>query len=1161
MKIKNIKYHAFGPFTEQHLDLGGTGLVVLYGANEAGKSSALRGLKSWLFGFSKSPVDNFLHENKKLRISGVLESRAGDSIEFIRRKGAKKNLLAKDGKTIIPDSTLQAFLGDVTSELFDTLFGITHADLIKGGEALLREDGEVGKALFSASLGNKEIQDLLAELDEHAQALYKPRGSTQVLARAVAEYEKAKAQEKKDAIAPADYERIQNSFDQINTLLEDREEELIQKRAKLIRLEKIKQVIPLVNRHEQISKKRSAMGEVLVLAEDFSKRRERIEENARLLGEKSEASTSRLELLEQQLAAINLDESLLQDKHQIIRTQQRLVQLESLQQSLESWRATRNRLEGELESLEGQLNDQKINQKTGDFRRLLAQRPGIEQLVQQRSGLLGKKQSIIDQQEDNASELAAASAAIKGTNTLRLDALQSQLKLVTGLGDIDHQIDVQTAKLRQLDRETDAAFKRLPLWEDSLEALRNAALPMLETIDQFDERFQSSTVARSSISEKIAETQRFISEQQERIEALKQQGDLPTEAQLRKFRGQRDQAWELLQQVFAQPESENSQPHGLDAKIDAVDQGIQRADELADRLRSEADRVQQHIGCVAQLKRLEQRRSEQEEGLRECEQQANQIQTDWEQLWSKVKIDLRNPAEMRQWLAGASRVIESADRRDEAVGIRKHMLDQRHSSLDALRKVLQTVGEDPDLGDRIGSWIDYAERLIKANLEQRQQQEVLRRSIAQLELQQERLKSKSVQTDTDLELWQERWAEVMIEGGMDKNLPPEDLLPLLGIFTRIDQVRGEMVKLDKEIAEAEKEIESFKADVDFLMSQHLPDFVYEDPAKAVAQLAVELEKAQEAYASIKTLRNRQQEELKSLEDTRLAMAENDIAIRHLCQEASCNRQEDLAAQDEKSRQARALDQEMANLQSEIDRLLEYKVAEYQIEAWDSEELAAEIDALSDNIKDSLEPEVSDLTQKKGELKKELEFLDHGAMAAEAAEAAEAALASIQAAGEEYMRYKIAAQLLRVEIERFRQANQKPLITRAGELFKKLTVGAFQGLDTEFGSDDELVLTGIRAGSGESVTVEGMSSGTRDQLYLALRLATLEHFLSADEEPMPVIVDDILIEFDEARTEAALRTLLEFSRQTQVLLFTHHQHVVDAAERAGRQDVQFVTLSH
>jgi uncharacterized protein YhaN len=78
----------------------------------------------------------------------------------------------------------------------------------------------------------------------------------------------------------------------------------------------------------------------------------------------------------------------------------------------------------------------------------------------------------------------------------------------------------------------------------------------------------------------------------------------------------------------------------------------------------------------------------------------------------------------------------------------------------------------------------------------------------------------------------------------------------------------------------------------------------------------------------------------------------------------------------------------------------------------------------------------------------------------------------------------------------------------------------------------------------------MSEGARDQLYLALRLATLEQGLG-NGEPMPLIVDDILIGFDDARTEACLKVLADFAKRTQVLVFTHHQRVAEIARTLAK----------
>jgi uncharacterized protein YhaN len=84
---------------------------------------------------------------------------------------------------------------------------------------------------------------------------------------------------------------------------------------------------------------------------------------------------------------------------------------------------------------------------------------------------------------------------------------------------------------------------------------------------------------------------------------------------------------------------------------------------------------------------------------------------------------------------------------------------------------------------------------------------------------------------------------------------------------------------------------------------------------------------------------------------------------------------------------------------------------------------------------------------------------------------------------------------------------KEVIKRAGELFAVLTSGSFQTLQLEFDEDDHVELAGIRQ-DGRRVAVAGMSEGTMDQLYLALRVAAIEDYLD-HAEPMPFIADDLL----------------------------------------------------
>ncbi len=112
----------------------------------------------------------------------------------------------------------------------------------------------------------------------------------------------------------------------------------------------------------------------------------------------------------------------------------------------------------------------------------------------------------------------------------------------------------------------------------------------------------------------------------------------------------------------------------------------------------------------------------------------------------------------------------------------------------------------------------------------------------------------------------------------------------------------------------------------------------------------------------------------------------------------------------------------------------------------------------------------------------------------------------------------------------------------------MTCGSFIGLAVDFDEANRRVLRAVRRGSGEHVDVAGLSDGARDQLFFALRLAYIEDH-STRIAACPVILDDVLMAFDNDRTTAALRVLGELARTTQVLVFTHHAHHVELARAA------------
>jgi uncharacterized protein YhaN len=79
-------------------------------------------------------------------------------------------------------------------------------------------------------------------------------------------------------------------------------------------------------------------------------------------------------------------------------------------------------------------------------------------------------------------------------------------------------------------------------------------------------------------------------------------------------------------------------------------------------------------------------------------------------------------------------------------------------------------------------------------------------------------------------------------------------------------------------------------------------------------------------------------------------------------------------------------------------------------------------------------------------------------------------------------------------------------------------------------------------------VPEMSKGTREQLYLALRIAAIERYVTASG-PVPVVFDDVFIESDAPRSLRIFEALGELATMTQVIVLTHHEHLIDVGRQA------------
>ena len=368
----------------------------------------------------------------------------------------------------------------------------------------------------------------------------------------------------------------------------------------------------------------------------------------------------------------------------------------------------------------------------------------------------------------------------------------------------------------------------------------------------------------------------------------------------------------------------------------------------------------------------------------------------------------------------------------------------------------------------------------------------------------------------------------------------ERISALNRLFELVRQIREE----EQRVQDIESDAEQFNREAEQLASRFLGQSGL-DATDAAIQLHTTLQTARAEQARLESIQEAQHNanvELIDLEGSEAVLVKE---LEALCSLAGVT---DVASLPEKERTSTEL-AELIRRRHELEDQLHEQTAGQPLEEFiedadseDADELPEQIDAIERELA-NLEGERDAAVVAVNDLEKQAAEADGNDKAANLDQEALGVLSTMHDEAQRYMQLRLASTMLRKQIEVHRAENEDPLLQRASDLFARMTCGEFSGLRTDY-ENDQPVIVGVR-GNEDTVPVSGMSDGTRNQLYLALRLGYVEHQLMK-YEPMPFVVDDILIHFDDTRSKATLQVLSELAEQTQVIFLTHHRHLLDLA---------------
>jgi uncharacterized protein YhaN len=183
-----------------------------------------------------------------------------------------------------------------------------------------------------------------------------------------------------------------------------------------------------------------------------------------------------------------------------------------------------------------------------------------------------------------------------------------------------------------------------------------------------------------------------------------------------------------------------------------------------------------------------------------------------------------------------------------------------------------------------------------------------------------------------------------------------------------------------------------------------------------------------------------------------------------------------------------------------------------------------------------------LLEQRGKLLQEREYLKERCMEDSVIQQLEEQRAALRIVADKYAVAALTAELIGRTRRIYEQEKQPQVLLLASDYFSKLTEGEYKRVVMTLGHK-ELKAEHKNAGLLDSGL---LSRGTAEQLYLSIRLALAETM--SRQVSLPLLFDDLFVNFDEARLHAALSLLGELSISRQIVMMTCHKHVAEAAAR-------------
>ena len=1183
MLLSRLDLKAFGKFTDVSIDLSGGPhkFHLIYGPNEAGKSTSLRAITSLLFGMESGTDDCFQHRPANIRVGGLLvDSASGQQLECIRRRGRKDTLRDENDREPISEQQLVEMMGGIKRDAFLTRFGLSYESLVEGGVAIVEGGGDLGEILFAAGAGIGRLREVQSELDIASNALFTPRSTKASINANLKLIEADRGVMKEALVSTSDFNNRKKTLAEHQGKSERLQEELRESLKRLDRLSARRDAVSDIPAWIDARRKLAELKSVPSLEEAFIERRRKSQSDLEIAKSQKNKLQSRLSGLEKRKEALASDLPLLNKEKEIQRVFQEVAIREQADRDAEDASIALQELDRKIDELLESLIEKfsvETSAPVADADGRTADRDGALQRYHVNDGVLlgmrdlaGRHQELLSRKKETSKNLEAGQRRLKEVDEqlLQLADVSDPAPLVSVLEAIGNPSTLIDALSRQRlvcsasHRKCDQLMRQLHGFDGDIEDAVDLQLPTTTAIQVASKEINDANGEIIRVEDEIRRKEAELAEHKIQLSAAEAGVVYPSHEELLSFRKKRD---DLIVRLIEMVEA-SEDPQSL---LDSVRQSTVEADRIVDSRLSHSEQVHHRVATEEKILILGQQITALETTVLECREVHAATIANWESLWSRCKVTAKTPVEMKEWVERHQDLCEASLKWKSDQETREDLERKVQREVDQLSNVLNLPLDGQARSGEPKQRELFIERIEDSLTTLHVQASAMRSQKVPLWLERQSLSQRrsdlvdqlpdlevSYQTADDaLAAWSEAWAR-MTDGLMSgEALIYEEIVAWLNEVTQVNQFRQQRDELHARLATIESDRTAYRKSV-----EQLVDVIGDSSLAGQESIGIAKDIYQRLLAEREVFQKRAacDEDLDSVEQE-FAEAEQKFQVANkileqLCREAGA---ETIDLLPEIERQAR-IKHDLLSTFERLDEKLTRLAGDLELEAFVSEASEQSESVWEHEVQQergrqaSLSDQYSVSQQEIGAIQNELSRIDGDAKAFDVKQRIELKAGLIRSDVERYLVTRLGAKLLHRAIEHYRQENQSPVLNYATRYFEQLTCGEYVELRPDYDSSGKSALFVIHR-SGDQVAVNGLSTGTADALYLSLRMASLEHQIE-HTRAMPVVVDDCLIQLDDQRAAAALKALSALSEKTQVILFTHHQHLKElASENLGKEE--------